>query len=519
MNFSDSDEEEEEEDNSDPIDREIAAKTKQSKVLELERANARLQREIIELRGGNNGSEKPEVDVGAAIREALEKQDEKHSREMESMKRERDREDRDRKWQEQLDRQSTEFREALKSKGDSESASSSGLKDIQHQIDLMRQDFKSELKDTLSSYKETTNQQITALEKGFSKDLQNLQTAIQNQKPQDNPIKDMVPLISSSIERSTSGYKDVIQPLMQFVASKPESVENPMKETIEIMQTLGALPKSDGEPRDFGTRVVDFAEKMAPKVFEYISEQREQGMEVTKQAVQNQMKIVAQKIANDVSQHAGKTIRQVATERGQLLPAPQHQQQVPQPTPQPQGQTTYAPPSPPPAQPPQSALQPQPVQPPAPAPASQPQPAPSPQPQPAPSQGGEEEEESLTVEDEMKDRVNATLEILEREMKLRPRNLEWPKFAWDNLPAVVLEQIIFANDEEDVYNAIKPYADQTLADRIWQLIRSDQAAKDFIVSGINTIKSWAVEVQEKQRQAIAQSGGQPPQPEQGQPQA
>lgn len=119
----------------------------------------------------------------------------------------------------------------------------------------------------------------------------------------------------------------------------------------------------------------------------------------------------------------------------------------------------------------------------------------------------------------MADRVNATLELLEKEMKVRPRKLEWPEFAWDNLPGQVLDQIVYANDEEDVYNAIKPFADAALADRIWELVRADAKCKDFIVNGINMIKAWAVELQEKQKelaekhraaQEQAQGGGQAP---------
>lgn len=112
----------------------------------------------------------------------------------------------------------------------------------------------------------------------------------------------------------------------------------------------------------------------------------------------------------------------------------------------------------------------------------------------------------MTVEEEMAARVNSTLELLEREMKIRPRQVTWPNAAWDDLPAEVLDGIIFANDEEGVYEAIKPHADPELAERIWSMVRADAAKKDFIVHGVNLIKEWAVQLQQKQREA---AGGAP----------
>ena len=112
----------------------------------------------------------------------------------------------------------------------------------------------------------------------------------------------------------------------------------------------------------------------------------------------------------------------------------------------------------------------------------------------------------------MAERVNATLEILEKEMKVRPRKLEWPQFAWDNLPGEVLDHIVYSNDEEDVYTAIKPHADAALADRVWELVRNDAKAKEFIVAGINVIKAWAVELQTKQRADKAAATAAPPAP-------
>jgi hypothetical protein len=104
------------------------------------------------------------------------------------------------------------------------------------------------------------------------------------------------------------------------------------------------------------------------------------------------------------------------------------------------------------------------------------------------------------------------LTLLEREMKVRPRNITWPNAAWDDLPGAVLDQIIFANDEEGVYEAIKPYANPELSERVWAIVRNDPKAKEFIVAGINLIKDWAVKLQQKQMAALEGGGAAPEAP-------
>ncbi|MGH7259875.1 MAG: hypothetical protein ACREI9_04250, partial [Nitrospiraceae bacterium] len=227
-----------------------------------------------------------------------------------------------------------------------------------------------------------------------------------------------------------------------------------------------------------------------------------------------------EKISREVSAAAAKEIRAIKAEQSRPgLPAPAAQ------TTGPQGQKGASPvgsmspeeiaartPKPAAPTPAASAPAPAPV---ASAPAAPP-PVPAQKvarpPQPEPEE--EEEGEPLTVEEEMSDRVDSTLDILEREMKIRPRQITWPNAAWDDLPAEVLDQIIYANDEEDVYKAIEPYADKELSERIWAIVRADPKAKEFIVAGINLIKGWAVELQEKQRAAAGVAPAEEPPPAQ-----
>lgn len=513
-----------EEEQQDPMDREIEQAEKQSRLLMVERQNATLRAQLAEAKGTGNGKHKEgEKTTEQIVAEALAKQDEKHKAELA----ERDNRDKmaamETRITDTTSRQIGELKGIIEKLQQGNPQQHSALSDLSHKIELLQTSFDSKIKDTLQSYREQTNLQINALEKSVDSKLNSIISsvnALQNHKPE-NPMKDMIPLITSSIERSTSGYKEMVGPVIKMLTEKQEAeaapAESPLEQTLETLGKFNLL--GDRKAGDFGSRVVDFAEKMGPEIMAFIREEKSKGREVTEQAIKNHLKLQAEKISRDVSAAAAQEIKKIRQEQQvPRLPAPapaattvsQQGKQGPSPVGnmspeevaarQRQEQQRPAPAPAPVAAAPA----------PAPAPAAPP-PAPAPvarqQPEPEPEQEEEEEEEELTPEEEMCARVDSVLGLLEREMKIRPRQLTWPNAAWDDLPGAVLDQIIFANDEEDVYKAIEPYADKELSERIWSMVRSDSTKKDFIVNGINIIKGWAVELQQKQRAAAEAAQG------------
>lgn len=498
-----------------PMDREIETKEKEGKSLELDEQNARLRARIAVLEGKGNGQHKESSEDAAkkAITEALAAQQAKHDAEMKSFRDGQEKESMERRMTDGFNRQMADLRELITKKPDD---TGGAIRDVLARIDTLKMEFNGNLKDTLNSYKDSTNQQINSLEKHFSNQVASIRDAItaMANRPHDDPLKHMIPLITGSIAQSTKGYSEVITPLLAAMTARNESEAapptNPMKETIELLQMTGMVPGPNSVQKDFGNRVVDFAEKMAPDVLNFIKEERTRGVEVTKETVQNQLKLIAQKISNDVSQHASKTIQQIAAQqRG--LPAPQAPPQAAQPVQQPAAPVA---PGQMPNQNPVGTITPEeqvryqqrhvstPV---------------APEHEEHGDGGEEEEQQELTPEEEMSARVNDTLDLLDREMIVRPKKITWTRFAWDTLPGDILDKVVFANDDVDVYNAIKDFADEDLANRIWGRIKAKPEAKEFLVAGINQIKAWAVQIEQQKKEAaavLAQRGQVPP-PAQG----
>jgi hypothetical protein len=513
----------------DPMDREINNQEKQSRLLMLERQNAQLRTQVAE--AGGNGKKNGEIPVADQIEAALAKQDARHRAELADRDKKAEMTSLESRLTSDSDRRFNEMKSLIESVKAGNPAQGNALTELGHKMEMLQTSIDNKIEKTLGQYKELTNTQINALEKGMDSKLNSITAslaAIQNRPHEENPMKAMIPLITSSIERSTSGYKEMMTPLLNHMTAKQEaaseSQSSPLEDTLETLGKFNLL--GDRKSGDFGARVVDFAEKMGPEIMAFIRDEKRAGRDVTENAIKNHLKLQAEKISRDVSAAAQQEIRKIRAESQSRpgLPAPtaqttSHQgraapsmvgQMSPEEIAQRNRPNTTAP-----------------VAPPAPIPMTQvPQPAAAPSPGPAnpPSQrvqppvesdsdGGEEEEDGpeLTVEEEMSARVDSVLTLLEREMKVRPRNITWPNVAWDDLPGTVLDQIIFASDEEGVYEAIKPYADPDISERVWALVRSSQQSKDFIVAGINLIKGWAIELQEKQKAALEadQSGAAP----------
>ena len=500
-----------------PLDRDIANKEKESRALMLEKQNASLRSQIEEYKG----KKAPEVDVAKVVADALAAQEAKHRAELAERDKRHEMTEMERRINDGVKSQIDAMRQSLDKLAAGNPQQSTAMTDLSHKLEILQTSIDTKIDKALGQYREMTNQQINALEKGMDGKLNAIQTSLasmQNHRP-DNPLKEMIPLITTSIERSTSGYKEMMGPIIKSLTDKQEAEAapppNPLEDTLETLGKFGML--GDKKSGDFGSRVIDFAEKMGPEVMGFIREERKNGREVTEQTLKNHLKLQAEKISKEVSAAAANEIKKIRTEQQQRqgLPAPKATSTGPQgqvgPSPvgnmSPEEVAARQRKETPPAAPAAAA--------PAPAPAA-PAPAPAaprvtrPEPEPEQEEEVEEEEEEMTEEEEMAARVNSTLTLLEREMRIRPRQVTWPNAAWDDLPGAVLDAIIFANDEEGVYEAIKPYALPDLAERIWGMARTDPAKKDFIVHGVNLIKEWAVQLQQKQREA---AGGGAPAPE------
>ena len=519
----------------DPMDREIEQAEKQSRLLLVERQNASLKAQLAEARGDGNGKHKNgEKTTEQIVAEALAAQEARHKAELAERDNREKMASMETRITDATSRQIGELKGIIEKLQQGNPQQSTALSDLGHKLEILQTSIDTKIDKALGQYREMTNQQINSLEKSVDAKLAAIQTGIaqiQNKPHDPDPLKSIVPLITTSIERSTQGYKEMVVPLLNSMTAKqeresaPES--NPLEETLETLGKFNLL--GDRKSGDFGARVVDFAEKMGPEIMAFIREEKKAGRDVTENAIKNHLKLQAEKISREVQATAAQEIRKIRAEQQNRpgLPAPAAKPAEPAATKGPQGQQGPSPvgnmspeeiaarqrqdrPAPAPASTPVSAPAPvaSPAMPPRPARTAEPPPVEEPEEEP------EEEGEEMTVEEEMAARVNSVLGLLEREMKVRPRQVTWANAAWDDLPGTVLDAVIFSNDEEDVYNAIKPHADPELADRIWELVRTDPKAKDFIVHGVNLIKGWAVELQQKQQQQ-EQGGGEAPATEGG----
>jgi len=117
------------------------------------------------------------------------------------------------------------------------------------------------------------------------------------------------------------------------------------------------------------------------------------------------------------------------------------------------------------------------------------QPAPSPIVAPAPLSA------DASLEAETRDRVNWILTMLLHEMKLGVQEMQWPEKAYGTLPKDVLDRIVTASTDKDVYDAISPYADSKAMETIFAYVSDSNPQHDFyrewLTAGVNWIKEEA----------------------------
>jgi hypothetical protein len=100
-----------------------------------------------------------------------------------------------------------------------------------------------------------------------------------------------------------------------------------------------------------------------------------------------------------------------------------------------------------------------------------------------------------SIDAETRDRVNWVLEGLLREMKLGVQEMQWPEKAFGALPKDILDRIVTANADRDIYDAISPWADTKLMEAIYSFLTDSNPQHEFyrkwVTAGINWMKDEA----------------------------
>lgn len=247
------------------------------------------------------------------------------------------------------------------------------------------------------------------------------------------------------------------------------------------MKTMTGM-ESQTTPPDFPSYLVEKMAEMTPEVLNFF---KERGSLPTKEEVNAQMKTAAMKMYENLDasmkQALDEGFKRLQASRGLAAPAP-----GPAPAPMPMPEVTQVPAS--------HGAQPGVVS----FPGTAPAPAPSATPTPTATAQGPVTPAQLfqalneTDRKEYAKRVNWVLNGMLSEMKLGIREMHWPEKAHGNLPKPIVEQIVEASSDTDIYNIVKPYADPAVLSQIWAYLspsnKQSDWYQDWLASGINWIK-------------------------------
>lgn len=96
---------------------------------------------------------------------------------------------------------------------------------------------------------------------------------------------------------------------------------------------------------------------------------------------------------------------------------------------------------------------------------------------------------------EKRERVNLVLGLVHRELAVGAREMKWPMAALEKLPRDVIEKIVPAETVEQIYEALKPWADSQLLDMVWGHLGESNPNhewnRDAVINGINWLKQAA----------------------------
>jgi hypothetical protein len=367
----------------------------------------------------------------------------------------------------------------------------------------------------------------TDMNQQFNSTLQNLTSKY------DNQFQSLLTQLSALANRPQDGgalAQAAVGALTQ-IATKKEDGGGKHSDPIETTRSIIGLVRDTRElsgggetqivPRDFPSFLVEKVTNLAPDVMNFLEARRKEGGAApTREELEKMFKEYGIKMWQELD---GAIKREV---RGGFDRLSQHRQvAVSAPAPAPVHAPTFAPPGAPGAMPQGGVPAPVPPQGPAAPPMTAPPAAPpptvhfgGPMVQPAPVAAPPTAMATPTtapqpptlipgdaeMADQIKKRVDWCLALLLREMKLGVKGMTWPEEAYDNLPKDILDRIITAANDTDIYEAVKPWADPTILEQIWAYLSSTnpsyQFYRDWVTDGLNWMKDTAAGVDQSDNQ-------------------
>src|SRR6202158_1023510 len=276
---------------------------------------------------------------------------------------------------------------------------------------------------------------------------------------------------------------------------------------LQSLKTVAGMDQTTVSPPDFPSYLVEKMAETTPTVLEFFKEQR--GAVPTKDEIEKMMRGAAMNMYKGLNETMQKELQAafLRIQNGQAPAIQQTQPGAPSATPGPE--VTVQPTAPgttpsvvafpggaaPPATPPPTA-----------APAAS-----------APATGTaltpDQLYQSLNADDrkEYSKRVNFVLTGLAREMELGIQAMGWPEQAQLQLPKAIVDQLVEATKDGDIYDIVKHYADQKVLDKIWGYLseshKNHEWYQGWLAQGINWIKEAnGVEIVEEGEPPVVEDG-------------
>jgi hypothetical protein len=414
------------------------------------------------------------------------------------------------------------MKDMLRSQKETDPGREADIVQLDNKIERIKTEVMGEIKSTFSEIRsmlqakqvpekpDTTPQLLQAIIEGFSKMSGSSETKLHAiataESAKTHAMMETMKAINEANAKVAQAQTDKLVTVLQ---SQGGQGIGEMSKTIgavrDMAETLGWAPGGgDGEvaqPPDMMTRIMGMIEKALPSLLAANAAKSRQtgGQQLDQQEIQNiigqQARAAAQQIAVPMAEKiAAERIAQMQVQQRQA----DHQRQI-QPQPQPRPVTvpintpvpTPAPvttsSSPPVAQP----VQEQPVQGQIPEPvlATDHGTAAPVAPQPIPAQP----EPVDPVHQEKCQIVNDCMEILMKEVHIRPRKPEWNEMAFEELPEEVLDQLVMVTDADGLLRVINPYAKPEYIKELETVFAADQRTVDWFVRTINELKTMYAE--------------------------
>lgn len=421
----------------------------------------------------------------------------------------------------------------LRSQKETDPARDTDIVQLDNKIERIKTEVLGELKGTFSEFRQmiqtmqqkpverpdNTPQLFHALIEGFSKMSGSSETKLQAiasaESAKTQAMMETMRAINDANAKVAQAQTDKLVTVLQSQGGGGGIGE--MSKTIgavrDMAETLGWAPGGGGgdmegaQPPDMMGRVMGLVEKALPSLLAANAAKSRQtgGQQLSQQEIQQiiaqQAQAAAQQIAVPMAQRLAAqqfAEMQKAEAARRAAPPPQPPIQPPPPMPvqppvqqQPRNVSTpISTPTPPP--PVQQQVDEAPAE-----PVQEQIPVVIPIPEVAQAQQTTEERE---VADDKSSLVNACMEVLMKEVKIRPRKPEWNEMAFEELPEEVVDKLVMVTDSDGLLTVIQPYAKPEYVEALKNMFAADQRAVDWFVKGLNEIKQWYAD--EEQPQAV-----------------